>query len=102
MGVTRQPFMPGVVGRRAVGPMRTCGSCMEMERIHQEVDRSDGSPRICDELVASGLACGRNRAARLMRAHGIRTKQVRRYRPTTDSAHAQPVAPEKRQFAGKG
>ena len=29
----------------------------EMERIHLEVDRSYGSPRMCDELVASGLAC---------------------------------------------
>ncbi len=28
----------------------------EMERIHQEVDRSYGSPRMRDELVASGLA----------------------------------------------
>ncbi len=73
----------------------------EMERIHQEVDRSYGSPRMRDELVASGLACGRNRVARLMRAHGIRAKQARRYRPTTDSAHAQPVAPNllDRQFA---
>ncbi len=36
-----------------------------------------------------------------MRAHGIRAKQARRYRPTTDSAHAQPVAPNllDRQFA---
>ncbi len=73
----------------------------EMERIHQEVDRSYGSPRMRDDLVASGLACGRNRVARLMRAHGIRAKQARRYRPTTDSAHAQPVAPNllDRQFA---
>ncbi len=57
----------------------------EMERIHLEVDRSYGSPRMRDELVASGLACGRNRVARVMRQHGIRAKHARRYRPTTDS-----------------
>ncbi len=73
----------------------------EMERIHQEVDRSYGSPRMRDELVASGLACGRHRVARLMRKHGIRAKQARRFRPTTDAAHALPVAPNllDRQFA---
>ena len=73
----------------------------EMERIHREVDRCYGSPRMRDELVAQGFGCGTNRVARLMRAHGIRAKQARRYRPTTDSAHAQPVAPNllDRQFA---
>jgi len=65
----------------------------EMERIHREVDRTYGSPRMRDELVASGLACGRNRVARLMRQHGIQAKHARRYRPTTDSGHADPVAP---------
>ncbi len=65
----------------------------EIERIHREVDRSYGSPRMRAELVASGLACGRNRVARLMRQNGIWAKQARRYRPTTDSVHADPVAP---------
>ena len=65
----------------------------EMIRIHRAVDRCYGSPRMRDELVAGGFGCGTNRVARLMREYGIRAKQVRRYRPTTDSAHPQPVAP---------
>ena len=65
----------------------------EIERIHREMDRSYGSPRMRDELVARGLACGENRVARLMRQSGIRAKQARRYRPTTDSGHTDPVAP---------
>ena len=64
-----------------------------MKRIHREVDRTYGSPRMRDELVARGMACGRNRVARVMRQHGIRAKHARRYRPTTDSGHADPVAP---------
>ena len=73
----------------------------EMIRIHRAVDRCYGSPRMRDELVAGGFGCGTNRVARLMREYGIRAKQVRRYRPTTDSAHPQPVAPNllDRQFA---
>ena len=52
-----------------------------------------GSPRIYAELRAQGERCGRHRVARLMRQHGIRAKQARRFRVTTDSAHGRPVAP---------
>ena len=65
----------------------------EMGRIHREVDRSYGSPRMHPELVGRDLPCGRHRVARLMRDHGIRAKQARRFRVTTDSAHGCAVAP---------
>jgi len=67
----------------------------EMGRIHREVDRSYGSPRMHPELVGRDLPCGRHRVARLMRAHGIRAKQARRFRVTTDSAHGFAVAPNR-------
>ena len=50
----------------------------EIRRIHAEVDRTYGSPRMQPELRARGLPCGRHRIARLMRAHGIRAKQAQR------------------------
>lgn len=65
----------------------------EMRRIHASVDRTYGSPRMPGELAARGWCCGRHRAARLMRAHGIRAKQARRFVVTTDSTHGLPVAP---------
>jgi transposase InsO family protein len=45
------------------------------------------------ELVAQGYACSENRIARVMRAERIRAKQRRRFRVTTNSAHAAPTAP---------
>ena len=76
----------------------------EIARIHAQVDRCYGSPRMRDELVARGFGCGANRVARLMRVYGIRAKQTRRYRPTTDAQHAYPVAPNRldRQFTVAG
>jgi len=76
----------------------------EMQRIHAELDRTYGSPRMQPELVARGYPCGRHRVARLMRAHGIRAKQARRFRVTTDSRHHYPVAPNHldRQFTVPG
>ena len=48
-----------------------------------------------------GHPCGENRVARLMRADGLRVKQKRRFRVTTQSAHQAPIAPNtlNRQFA---
>jgi transposase InsO family protein len=52
-----------------------------------------GSPRMTRELQDSGLAVGRRRTARLMRKNGLRARQKRRFKRTTDSHHAWPVAP---------
>jgi putative transposase len=46
-----------------------------------------GSPRVHAELRQSGQRTGRKRVARLMRVQGLRARQPRRYRCTTDSGH---------------
>ncbi len=51
-----------------------------------------GSPRMHEELVDLGYHCSENRVARLMRANGIRARQIRKFRVTTDSKHNNPVA----------
>lgn len=52
-----------------------------------------GSPRMTRELQDQGLRVGRRRTARLMRENGLRARQKRRFKRTTDSLHAFPVAP---------
>lgn len=52
-----------------------------------------GSPRMVHELLDNGLAVGRRRVARLMRENGLKARQKRRFKRTTDSLHALPVAP---------
>lgn len=42
-----------------------------------------GSPRLCAALRSGGWRCGKNRVARLMRQHGLRARQKRRFRPVT-------------------
>ncbi len=93
LGLSRSAFYAWC--RRPLSPRaRTNARVVQaMRRIHAEVDRCYGSPRMRDELLAQGFSCGTNRVARLMRAHGIRAKQARRFRPTTDSQHPHPVAP---------
>lgn len=53
-----------------------------------------GSPRIVADLREEGTRTSKRRCARLMRAQGLHGKKKNRRRPrTTDSRHAQPVAP---------
>jgi putative transposase len=50
---------------------------------HEESRKRYGSPRIYHALKAQGIACGRNRVARVMRKHGVAAKRRRRFRHTT-------------------
>ena len=53
-----------------------------------------GAPRICRVLrERHGYIGSLNRIQKVMRALGLRAKAGRKYKPTTDSAHALPVAP---------
>ena len=67
----------------------------EIVRIHAESRRTYGSPRVHQELRAQGVQCGRHRVARLMRSEGLRARQRRRFKATTDSRHKLPVAPNR-------
>lgn len=52
-----------------------------------------GSPRMVHELRADGHLVGRRRVARLMRDNGLKARQKRRFKRTTDSHHAFAIAP---------
>ena len=52
-----------------------------------------GSPRVHAELRASGEHVGRKRVARLMKQAHLAGRTRRRFRKTTDSNHAFPIAP---------
>lgn len=58
--------------------------------------QSYGSPRITAALRQAGCGCNHKRVERLMRELGLQGRQRRRYRVlTTDSAHAEPIAPNR-------
>ena len=63
-----------------------------IREVHAEMKGRYGSPRLAIELNARGVTCCVNTVARVMTAHGIRAKTVRRFVRTTDSNHRMPVA----------
>lgn len=64
-----------------------------IREIQKEVKGRYGSPRTYQELKALGFKCGEHRVARLMRREGIRAKSASKFRVTTQSKHAHPIAP---------
>ena len=65
----------------------------KIEVVHQANRRVYGSPRMTVELNDQGLACSRNRVARLMKENGIAARTKRKFKVTTSSKHQFPVAP---------
>jgi len=59
---------------------------------HEKSRQTYGSPRIHAALKARGETCGLNRVARLMQKAEIRSKVKRKFKKTTNSKHAHPVA----------
>ena len=51
-------------------------------------------PGFTDALHDEGTACSENRVARRMRALGLKAIQAKKFKVTTDSNHAKPVAPD--------
>jgi transposase InsO family protein len=59
---------------------------------HMKTRQTYGATRLQAELKAEGFAVGRDRVARLRRDLGIRCRQKRKFKATTNSNHEYPVA----------
>jgi len=65
---------------------------VEIKEAHKNSRKTYGSPRIAEDLQAKGINCGENRVARLMKINGIVGKAKKKFKATTNSEHALPVA----------
>ena len=92
LGVSRSGFYAWRSRDVSAADVRREELAAEVKAIHAEVKARYGSPRIHAELVAKGHECCVNFVARVMREAGIAAKTKRKFRQTTDSNHALPVA----------
>ena len=61
---------------------------VHIKAIHAETGGCYGWPRIHKQLCARGIRVGKARVQKLMQRQGIRARGKRRFKVTTDSAHA--------------
>lgn len=66
---------------------------VEIKRVFDDEKGRPGAPRVARRLQNEGKLAGRHRVARVMRDNGLRAKAARKYKATTNSKHALPVAP---------
>jgi len=66
---------------------------VKIKALFAKYRQSYGSPRILRELRADGETVSLGQVVRLMRENGLRAKQKRKFKVTTDSSHNNPVAP---------
>jgi len=95
-GVTRSGYHAWEQAAPSARAQADAALSVQIQAVYARHRGRYGSPRIQPELAAQGQRHGQKRIARLMRAAGLRGRGPRRFVPrTTDSAHDQPVAPNR-------
>lgn len=92
-GVTRSGFYAWRMRPKSARAKADDQLVVDITATHDKSRKRYGSPRIHRALRKKGIRVGAKRIARLMRAAGIVARQKRRFRRTTDSNHANPIAP---------
>ena len=92
LGVSRSGYYASQVRPESDRARKNVQLLTRIREVHAESRDTYGSPRVHIRLRQTGETCSRGRVARLMTANGIRARQKRKFRVTTNSRHNQPVA----------
>jgi transposase InsO family protein len=93
LGVSRAGYYAWAARQMSARAIADAQLAVAIAATHARSRGTYGSPRIHADLRARGVRVGRKRVERLMRAGGIVARRKRRFRRTTDSHHAHPIAP---------
>jgi len=91
--VSRSGYYSWSVRRPSARALRAAELTREIQRVHKKSRGIYGSPRVHAQLLHEGFEVGLDTVARLMRQANLRGKLRRRFKVTTNSAHALPLAP---------
>ena len=93
LAVSRSGYYAFVGRPAAARSVADAELALEIATAHRRSRATYGSPRIHAELRANGTRVGRKRVERIMRQKGLQARRRPRYRCTTHSEHASPIAP---------
>lgn len=65
----------------------------QIKEVFEGEKKRSGAVRLTRLLRQTGVIAGKNRVAKIMRAHGWRARAARKFKATTNSAHSLPVFP---------
>jgi transposase InsO family protein len=90
--VSRSGFYTWLKGPKSPRAKRDEALKVAIQAAHRQSRETYGVRRLQPELREQGFTAGRDRIARLRREMGLRCKQRRKFRATTNSNHGLPVA----------
>lgn len=93
LGVSRSGFYAWRKRKPSCRATKRARLAAEIAAVHKKSKRRYGSPRIHRELREKGVRVSRKTIESVMREKGIVARHKRRFRRTTDSNHAHPIAP---------
>jgi putative transposase len=96
LNVARSGFFAWLHGK-PVGPRKADDAklLVAIKAAHERGRGSYGPSKIQEELAEQDLRAGINCIKRLCKQAGIRCKQKRKFKATTDSRHALPITPNR-------
>lgn len=100
LAVSRSGFYAWKVRPTSARALEDARLVVDIKAAHKAGRRNYGSPRVFRALRKQGRRVGKKRVERLMRQEGIVGKKRKKFCVTTDSRHADPIAPNvlQRQF----
>ena len=98
--ITISSYYRWLIGKPSPRAQRDLVLSALVKAAHQRTRETYGNERLHAELVSSGVDISLHKVRQLRNKHGIRCKQVKRFKCTTNSDHNKPVAPNllKQQF----
>jgi len=97
LGVSRSGY--DAWRRRPASPRTRANARLvgQMQQLHRQTKERYGAVKLWRALLASGVACGRHRVARLRRQYGLMARRVRRFRVVIEHHQFAPPAPNRLQ-----
>jgi putative transposase len=97
LGVSRSGYYAW--RRRPASPRTRANARLvrQMQQLHRQTRERYGAVKLWRALLASGVACGRHRVARLRRQYGLLARRVRRFRVVIEHHQFAPPAPNRLQ-----
>ena len=81
-----------LIGSRQSGAQEDARLGAEIKAAHKRTKATCGPERLQKDMAAHGIQAGVCRIRRIRKKLGIRCKQVKKFKATTDSVHNLPVA----------
>lgn len=91
--VSESGYLPGVIAPLSRRAKENARLAVEIRAAHQRARETCGPERLQSALPGHGIRAGVDRIKRNRKKLGLRCKQKRKFKVTTDSKHNLPIAP---------